>query len=190
MVMRLKLLALIAVFCVWSYGLINFYHGTQQFCEQAPSIDAIVILTGGKDRIQKGMALFEKLYAKRVLISGVDKAVKLPIIKDKQLKGYDIFYQFTDIGYGAVNTFSNALESAVWVRNHHFGSIGLVTSHFHMPRSLWLFKKTMPEITIFPLVVEGDDSSLMHLLREFHKYYLTKIVSKFLFDNDAEALSL
>lgn len=190
MVMRLKLLALIAVFCVWSYGLIDFYHKTQQFFEQMPNTDAIVILTGGKARIQKGMALFEKLHAKRVLISGVDKAVKLPIIKDKQLRGYDSFFQFTDIGYGAVNTFSNALESAVWVRNHHFRSIGLVTSYFHMPRSLWLFKKTMPEIIIFPLVVEGDDSSLVHLLREFHKYYLTKIVSKFLFDGDAEVFSL
>ncbi len=188
--MRLKVLALTAVFCVWSYALLDFYQMTQRFSEKESFVSAIVILTGGKDRIQKGMVLFEKVHAKRVLISGVDKTVKLEIIKDKQLKGYDKFYQFIDIGYGAVNTFSNALESAIWARKHQFQSIGLVTSHFHMPRSFWLFKKTMPEIAIFPIAVEGDDSSFIHLLREFHKYYLTKLVSGFLFDADLEIATL
>lgn len=195
MVMRLKLLILLVTFCVWSYGLLDFYQATQHFSfvnsqSVENKVDGIVILTGGKDRIQTGMALFNQLHAKRILISGVDKTVNLSVIKGKQLKGYEHIYQFTDIGYGAVNTFSNALESAVWVRNHRFKTIGLVTSRFHMLRSLWLFKKTMSEKTIFPIVVEADDSSLFHLLREYHKYYLTRFVSKFLFDNDSEVALL
>lgn len=188
--MRLKLLGLFSAFFLWLIGLIDFYYKTQQFHLKNTSVDGMVILTGGKERIQKGMALFEKLKAKRVLISGVDRAVKFEIIKAKQLKGYDDFFQFTDLGYGAVNTFSNALETATWVKQHHFYSIALVTSHFHMPRSLWLFTKTMPEIKIFPVAVEGDDSNFIHLLREFHKFYLTKIVSKFLLDTDLDNLSL
>jgi uncharacterized SAM-binding protein YcdF (DUF218 family) len=188
--MRLKLLGLSAAFFFWAFGLIDFYYKTQQFSDQNFSADGIVILTGGKERIQKGMALFQKLKAKRVLISGVDKIVKLEIIKAKQLKGYDDFHQFTDLGYGAVNTFSNALEAATWVKQHDFKSIALVTSHFHMPRSFWLFTKTMPEIEIFPISVDGDDSSFIHLLREFHKFYLTKVVSKFLLDTDTEIPTL
>lgn len=188
--MRLKLLFLSAAFLLWIFGLVDFYYKTQQFNAQNFSVDGIVILTGGKERIQKGMALFEKLKAKRVLISGVDKIVKFEIIKAKQLKGYDHFHQFTDLGYGAVNTFSNALEAAAWVKQHNFRSIALVTSHFHMPRSLWLFTKTMSEIEIFPVSVDGDDSSFIHLLREFHKFYLTKIVSKFLLDADTEVATL
>lgn len=188
--MRLKLLALTMAFFLWSFALLDFYYMTQNFPDVPHASDGVVILTGGKERIQKGMALFQKSKAKRVLISGVDKNVKLGIIKSKQLKGYDDFYQFTDLGYGAVNTFSNALEAAAWVKQHNFHSIALVTSHFHMPRSLWLFKKTMPEIGIFPLSVDGDDSSFIHLLREFHKFYLTKIVSKFLLDTDSETVTL
>ncbi len=188
--MRLKLFILLAVFCVWFYGLLDFYRDTQHFPCVKNQVNGIVILTGGRDRIQTGMGLFNALCAKRILISGVDKAVNLSVIKGKQLKGYDRIYQFTDIGYGAVNTFSNALESAVWVRSHQFQTIGLVTSRFHMPRSLWLFKKTMPEKKFFPIVVEADDSSLFHLLREYHKYHLTRFVSKFLFDNDSEVAIL
>ena len=75
--MRLKLLGLSAAFFFWAFGLIDFYYKTQQFSDQNFSADGIVILTGGKERIQKGMALFQKLKAKRVLISGVDKIVKL-----------------------------------------------------------------------------------------------------------------
>ncbi len=188
--MRLKLLLLFITFCVWSYGLLDFQQATQQFLRVKNQVDGIVILTGGKDRIQTGMALFNQLHAKRILISGVDKIVNLSVIKDKQLKGYDHLYQFTDIGYGAVNTFSNALESAVWVRSHQFKTIGLVTSRFHMPRSLWLFKKTMPEIQIFPVIVEADDVELFHLLREYHKYVLTRFVSRFLFDNERDLTAL
>jgi uncharacterized SAM-binding protein YcdF (DUF218 family) len=188
--MRLKLFLFLGLFGIWLFGLIDFYKLTSHFsCTKNP-VEGIVILTGGKDRIQTGMALFNKLQAKRILISGVDKAVNLSVIKHKQLKGYDCIHHFTDIGYGAVNTFSNALESAVWVRNHGFQTIGLVTSRFHIPRSLWLFKKAMPETSIFPIVVDADDSSFFHLLREYHKYYLTRFVSTFLFDNESETVSL
>ena len=82
------------------------------------------------------------------------------------------------------------MESAVWVRNHKFETIALVTSRFHIPRSLWLFKKAIPEVDIFPIVVAADDSSFIHLLREYHKYYLTKLVSTFLFGKDSEVVNL
>ncbi len=190
MVMRLKPLVLLIAFGAWVYGLGDFYKTTLQFTHVKNHVDGIVILTGGKDRIQTGMALFGELQAKRILISGVDKAVKPSVIKLKQLKGYDHIHQFTDFGYGAVNTFSNALESAVWVRNHQFQTIGLVTGRFHIPRSLWLFKKAMPETTILPIVVDADDSNFVHLLREYHKYYLTRIVSTFLFGTDTENILL
>ena len=72
MVMRLKPLVLLVTFGVWIYGLVNFYAVTQKYTSTKSPVDGIVILTGGKDRIQTGMALFSELRAKRVLISGVD----------------------------------------------------------------------------------------------------------------------
>ena len=79
MVMRLKLLILLVTFCVWSYGLFDFYRDTQSFSCINSQVNGIVILTGGKDRIQTGMALFNQLHAKRILISGVDKIVNYAI---------------------------------------------------------------------------------------------------------------
>ena len=48
----------------------------------------------------------------------------------------------------------------------------------------------MPEILIFPIVVEADEAGLFYLLREFHKYSLTRFVSKFLFDSERELIGL
>ena len=188
--MRLKLFLSIGISFVWFYSLFNFYKSDADFSNQTNEVEGIVLLTGGKDRIQTGMALFKELNAKRILISGVDRTVKLSVIKDKQLKGYDDIYPFTDLGYGAVNTFSNALEAAFWVQKHQFLKVGLVTSRFHMPRSLWLFKRAMPDIAIFPIVVDGKDFSFFNFLREYSKYYLTKIVSAFLFDGYNELVIL
>jgi len=186
--MRLKPLILLAFFCVWFYGVFDFYKLTQAIASVKNPVDGIVILTGGNDRIKNGLAHIDELKAGRVLISGVPKAVKIKTFQCNQLQAYSHILESIDIGYGAVNTFSNALESAVWVRNHHFKSIGLVTSRFHLPRSLYLFKKAMPEIAIRPIVVDAKDSTFFHLLKECHKYYLTKLVSIFLFDAETDAL--
>lgn len=181
--MPLKVFILLTLFGGWFLGLAGFYKSAQNFPVCKNRLDGIVVLTGGRERIQNGMALFKVTHAKRILISGVDRVVKESDIKHKQLKGYDDIHQFTDLGYGAVNTFSNALEAAFWARNNHFKVVGLVTSRFHIPRSFWLFKKAMPEIKIFPIAVDADDSSFFHLIKEYHKYYLTKFVSAFLFDS-------
>ncbi len=184
--MRLKPLILLSLFSLWLYGVFDFYKVTQSISAAKSPVDGLVILTGGNDRIKTGLDHIVALKAKRVLISGVSKVVKIAAFECHQLQGYTHIIERIDIGYGAVNTFSNALEAAIWVRKHQFNSIGLVTSRFHLPRSLWLFKEAMPEIGIVPIVVDANDSTFFHLLKECHKYYLTKWVSRFLFDHEVE----
>ena len=188
--MHLKSLILLGSFSLWLYGVFDFYKITQGIVSAKTQVDGIVILTGGKDRIKTGLGHINELKAKRILISGVSKSVKITAFQTNQLQGYACMLERIDIGYGAVNTFSNALEAAIWVRNHQFKNIGLVTSRFHMSRSLWLFKEAMPEITISPIVVDANDSTFFHLLKECHKYYLTRLVSTFLFDHEVEATTL
>jgi uncharacterized SAM-binding protein YcdF (DUF218 family) len=187
MVMRLKLFLLLSAFSVWLYGIFNFYQIALSISSTTTPVDGIVILTGGNQRIRKGLENVNDLNAARALISGVSKTVKISSMQRYQLQKHTHLLERIDIGYGAVNTFSNALEAAIWVRTHQFKSIGLVTSRFHLPRSLWLFTKAMPEVRVSPVVVDANDSTFFHLLKEYHKYYLTKIVSAFLFEQEAVA---
>ena len=186
--MRLKFFILLAIFTFWLYEVFNFYKTTQSITSPKTIVDGIVILTGGNDRIKTGLEHIIELKARRVLISGVSKTVKITSFQRNQLQAYTHMLDRIDIGYGAVNTLSNALEATTWVRLHQFKTIGLVTSRFHLPRSLWLFRQAMPEIIVSPIVVDANDSTFFHLLKEFHKYYLTRLVSTFLFDQEIETI--
>ena len=186
--MRLKLFLLLGTFSIWLFGVFSFYQTTQSISSTKGTVDGLVILTGGNERIKTGLEQIINLNASRILISGVGKNIKISAIQRHQLQKHIHLLELIDIGYGAVNTFSNALEAAIWVRTHQFKNIGLVTSRFHIPRSLWLFKQAMPEITIYPVVVDASDSTFFHLIKEFHKYYLTKLISPFLFDQETEIM--
>ena len=47
--------------------------------------EAIIVLTGGRNRIAEAVELFNKGLAKKMFISGVNKRISLNDIKDKQL---------------------------------------------------------------------------------------------------------
>jgi uncharacterized SAM-binding protein YcdF (DUF218 family) len=61
------------------------------------------------------------------------------------------------LGHEADNTRGNALETAGWMREQGFHSMRLVTSAYHMPRSLLEFSAAMPDITITPHPVFADN---------------------------------
>ncbi len=163
--MRLKFSILLSLFGLWIYGVYDFYNLANDIVNSKNEVDGIVILTGASERIKTGLNHFYELKAKRALISGVSKSVKIKDFQYSQLQGYTHILGCIDIGYGAVNTFSNSLEAAIWVRNQNFKSIVLVTSRFHMPRSLYLFKETMPEIMIYPIIVDASDSTFFHFFK-------------------------
>jgi uncharacterized SAM-binding protein YcdF (DUF218 family) len=54
------------------------------------------------------------------------------------------------IGHQAQNTPGNAIETARWMRREGYHSLRLVTSWYHMPRSLLEFERAMPGVDIVP----------------------------------------
>lgn len=180
--MRLRILSLFIMLGIWLYGLHDFYQQmhSQKFVKDQ-TIEGMVILTGGNLRIKSGLKIFSETKAKRLLISGIDQNVTLNHLKNSHFKGYENLLELVDLGYGAFSTHSNALETAIWVQNYHFKTIGLVTSRLHMPRSILIFKQIMPAIKIIPFVVESNNKSIFSILKEFHKFYFTKLVGYFLF---------
>ena len=53
-----------------------------------------------------------------------------------------------DIGHNAFNTEGNAKETSAWVKQNDIKSIRLVTSNYHINRSIIEFYKQDPNLTI------------------------------------------
>jgi len=157
------------------------------FLPKAPrsigQVGGIVALTGGGSRLDVAVALFEKGKGERLLISGV-----FPQTTKNELKalahGKKRFDCCVDLGYAAENTFGNAKEAAAWTRFHHYKSILLVTSRYHMPRSVAEFRDVMPGVTViaYPVAAETgkDFSSRMRALKVLHSEYAKYIAVTFL----------
>src|SRR5262249_10925921 len=83
------------------------------------------------------------------------------------------------LGYLASSTQSNASEVAAFAAARELHTIRLITSHYHMPRSLLEFRAAMPDVAILPDPVFPDgereawwqqEASHKLVLSEFHKY--------------------
>lgn len=135
----------------WAAGLFLFIEKIPQAVENTERrTDAIVVLTGGSLRLEKGFELLSAKMADKLLVSGVDKGIDLDeLLKVAGLTPSELECCIT-LGYMAEDTVSNAMESAVWIRSNNIASIRLVTSSYHMPRSLLEFHATVPNVEIIP----------------------------------------
>jgi uncharacterized SAM-binding protein YcdF (DUF218 family) len=97
--------------------------------------DAIVVPTGGAGRIDRGLALLRAGAAKRMLISGVAPQVRPGELAAEYKVPRRLFACCIDLGHKAVDTQSNAEETAAWVSEHGYRSVRLVTSDWHMARA-------------------------------------------------------
>ena len=114
------------------------------------SADGIVVLTGGDFRIQEGGRLLMQGRAHRMLISGVNATTSRDdLIK---LSGLDAakFDCCVDIGYAAQDTAGNADETRTWAHERKLSRLIVVTSNYHMPRSLTELALALPETELLP----------------------------------------
>ncbi|MFA7305848.1 MAG: YdcF family protein [Hyphomicrobium sp.] len=115
--------------------------------------DGIVVLTGGDLRVEAGAKLMNEGRAKRLLISGVNRKVRREEMQ--RLLGLDakIFNCCVDLGYEALDTVGNADETRTWAKNNGYSKLIIVTSRYHMPRSLAELALVMPKVTLIPYPV-------------------------------------
>ncbi|MES2337021.1 MAG: YdcF family protein [Pseudomonadota bacterium] len=137
--------------------------------------DAIVVLTGGAGRIPRGLAVMEAGLAKRMLISGADSRVKPRELAAEYKVSHRLFTCCIDLGYEAVDTRSNAEETARWLKTHGYRSVRLVTAEWHLPRArMELAHALDDDISVVGDAVPSDPPFGM-LVREYNKYLVRRV---------------
>lgn len=123
--------------------------------------DAIIVVTGGNGRINAGLDLLDDKNAPILFISGVNKATqKSDIYKSwnrpqSQRNSNEPCCLY--LGYEALDTNQNAIEVSEWVKKNEIKTICLVTSTYHMPRTLLLMRHNLPNTIIKSFPVFTDD---------------------------------
>lgn len=135
-------LAITACLALTTLGFVRFASSAARTA--TPTIehaDAIVVLTGGERRIEAGVRLLRAGFGKRLLISGVNR----------QTSSHELFARAgqlpsccIDLGYDALDTIGNAEEARAWATRNDFATLIVVTSSYHMPRTLNEFVMAMP----------------------------------------------
>jgi uncharacterized SAM-binding protein YcdF (DUF218 family) len=112
--------------------------------------DGIVVLTGPDNRISAGAALLVEGRARRMLISGVNR--RTPRADVARISGLssEMFECCVDLGYEALDTIGNADETRNWARANGFSRLIIVTSSYHMPRSMAELSMTLPDAALIP----------------------------------------
>jgi uncharacterized SAM-binding protein YcdF (DUF218 family) len=162
-------------------GFIVFANGVdREHSVPQRSADGIAVLTGGMSRIDEAMKLLAEGKAKRVLITGVNRTTTTEELKELASQGDQYFTCCVDIDKEARNTIDNATETSEWVALHHYSSIIVVTSNYHMPRALAELARVMPGVTLIPYSVVDNNVHLERwwtypgttrlLLSEYLKY--------------------
>ncbi|HEY1720062.1 MAG TPA: YdcF family protein [Magnetospirillaceae bacterium] len=157
MLRTLILIVLVVAIAAWIRGLIWFADTVpEKIADTTMHTDAIVVLTGGHGRIEEGVALLREGMAKKLFISGVEERLDVADV----LKSLHIPPDSTDsaimLGHMADSTASNAAETSDWMHAQNFKSMRLVTSAYHMPRSLLEFRHAVPDLKIIPHPVFPD----------------------------------
>ncbi|MDX1950328.1 MAG: YdcF family protein [Rickettsiales bacterium] len=189
------LFILLLAFAGWGYGLYDYTNNLNKDWRlenlKNPNIadrtDAIIVLTGGSERVRNALYLLEKNYADKLFISGVNVDVKpheIFVIHNYSEEQTKRLLSKVFLGYSANDTIQNAAEIERWIRRNNLKSIRLITSNYHIKRAMIEVQARLPDIKIIPHAVMPinirfdewwkEKTSRDLLVQEYNKLILAK----------------
>ena len=132
--------------------------------------DAVVVLTGGAGRIERGLEALRQGWAARMLVSGVDREVRPHEFALEYEVPERTMQCCVTLGFQSYDTRSNAVETAAWVSQGKVRSLRLVTSDWHMRRAAWELAHRLPANMVLVEDAVPTRPSLRILVLEYHKY--------------------
>ena len=157
---------------------IDFTYKTFSYRQLSGKADAIVVLAGGRGRIEEGVRLFRESRAEYLFLVGVDPSVRKSDLYRPQPG--DPSPENVILEKASRNTLENAIFGRDLIIRHDIRSIILITSRYHLKRASILFRNSLPmDIVIYPYPVDSNKfkeswwshgGSFQLLFREFYKY--------------------
>ncbi len=148
--------------------------GKPAAADAAPT-EAAVVLTGGSNRIEHAVEILKDHRAKRLLVAGADPLVTKADLARRLGGSRRLINCCVDLGSESVDTRSNAEEAGRWIAQHHFRSVRLITSDWHIRRARFEFRKVLGHN--YRLVTDGvrSEPSFLTLFGEYNKYVLRRL---------------
>lgn len=157
------------MFLGWAIGFLWFVVALPRPAETATVTDAVIVPTGGAGRIARGLEVLDKGLAEKMLVSGVDPEVKPGEFAAEFGVAPEEMACCVTLGFAAVDTRSNAAETAKWVAQNEVRSLRLVTTDWHMRRAAGELDRTLPDhVTVIRDAVSSSPD-LGTLFLEYHK---------------------
>lgn len=157
------------LFLVWAIGFLWFVVALPRPAEGTAKSDAVIVPTGGAGRIARGLEVLDEGLAARMLVSGVDPEVKPGEFAAEFGVAAQRMECCVTLGFAAVDTRSNAAETAKWVAQNEVRSLRLVTTDWHMRRAAGELDRTLPDhVTVIRDAVPSQPD-LGTLFLEYHK---------------------
>jgi uncharacterized SAM-binding protein YcdF (DUF218 family) len=142
-----------------------------------PATDAAVVLTGGSGRLEHGIDVLRHRKATRLLVAGADPSVRKADLAVRIRGSAGLLACCVDLGSESVDTRSNAEEAGRWLARHHFHSLRLITSDWHMRRARYEFRRVLgSKYVVVPDAVRTEPSFLI-LFAEYNKYLLRRLAA-------------
>jgi len=165
---------LVLALLVLSVLFVDFVYKTYSVAPREVRTDAVVVLAGGRGRIEEGVKLYQEGQGHLLFLIGVDPLVK----KGELYKGPAADGVFLE------KVSRNTLENAIYARDllakHQVSSITLITSRYHMKRATLIFRNALAkDVAIYPHPVDSRNlkedwwvhgGSFKLLFSEFYKY--------------------
>lgn len=167
----------------WLSGLVWFAAAVpdHERADAPGSAAAIVVLTGGSERLLAGLQALEANPSARLFISGVPAPVQredlwraIGVAPSARVAGR------VDLGHAAADTQGNAEETAAWIGRTNLKTVRLVTAAYHMRRALLELRAQMPAVRfipdpVYPANVKQDrwwlfPGTALLLATEYNKY--------------------
>ena len=162
---------------------IDFTYKTFSYRQTGEKADAIVVLAGGKGRVDEGVRLFRESRADFLFLIGVD-----PTVRKSDLyrpRHGDPSSENVILEKISRNTVENSIFGRNAIVQSGAHSILLITSRYHLKRASKLFRNSLPKnITIIPYPVDtvnlkeswwSHGGSFQLLFREFYKYCMFRM---------------
>lgn len=156
------------VFLIWAIGFLWFLVALPRPAE-AEQTDAVIVPTGGAGRIARGLEVLDAGLADKMLVSGVDSEVRPQEFAAEFGVEPEQMACCITLGFAAVDTRSNAAETAKWVAQNEVRSLRLVTTDWHLRRAAGELDRVLPDhVTVIRDAVPSQPG-LATLFLEYHK---------------------